>query len=89
MFQTLYELVRNNSNQIWESNLNHENQNSKQLTLKNNKKTTSKDIKYRFYNLCEEKIILIYFFVKDITTSKSNMKVWLIFQEANIQASMN
>lgn len=51
LFQkTLYELVRNSSNHIWESNLNHHHHSndsslSKQLnlTLRNTKKPSSKD----------------------------------------------
>lgn len=42
-FQTLYELVRNNSNSIWEANLSNSAELMKHSLLKNLKKPTPKD----------------------------------------------
>ena len=61
--KTLYELVRSNSNHVWESNVNHHSNDgssslSKQLnlTLRNNKKPSSKETRLIYKTQFPKKI---------------------------------
>ena len=55
----LYELVRSNSNQIWESNLSTEGQHIKQLTLKTSKKSPAREVKFNYSKLKYENLSFI------------------------------